>query len=566
MAILIAGTVLRTLWLRADPPTDASGSVGIVWHDEGAWVHNARNRALWGVWRTDAWNPVFIAPVFTGLEYTAFRAFGVGTWQARTVPAVSGLVALVCLMAGLRATGGRGAALVGGALLATNSVFVMGNRAALMESTMTAGIVASWAAYALAERRGLWGLFAGLAAVLAWFTKASAASFVAALVVEASTTIWLARRRTGQTGSGAAWTLGGLVLMGLAVTALFVLPHWSEYRFYNWQMSVTRKPSYALHDLLVRASWLPIVSDFFTRMWLVVVAGAIAIIGIVSGWRLARPADRLLVLWVLIGLAELVVHNSGEERYYVMLIPALIALTATWLTGRDPDRAESQVSGARTIWVTLPLIAFLGYLALGSLVRLGFPEAIAAGNFHRAVWLSTALAVLLSLFVVLRRPSATAWLSRWRLSPPTAALFLLIAVAWNLGEYATWAHVRQDTNYRASVEVGRLLPPGTLVHGKLANGLSLENAIRPVFIGHGFGNYDDRLRRDDVRYILTYKLPRVGYESQDRSGLIQEILDHYPNRRVVATFDVDETGGADRAMLVDKVPDGASVVTPHARH
>ena len=44
-------------------------------------------------------------------------------------------------------------ALIGGALLATNYVFVMWNRAALMESTMTAFIVASWAAYALAERR-----------------------------------------------------------------------------------------------------------------------------------------------------------------------------------------------------------------------------------------------------------------------------------------------------------------------------------------------------------------------------------------------------------------------------
>ena len=46
-------------------------------------MHNARNRALWGTWRTDDWNPVFIAPVFTALEYAAFAAFGVGTWQAR---------------------------------------------------------------------------------------------------------------------------------------------------------------------------------------------------------------------------------------------------------------------------------------------------------------------------------------------------------------------------------------------------------------------------------------------------------------------------------------------------
>ncbi len=90
MAVLILGASLRSLWLTADPATQASTTVGVVWHDEGAWVHNARNQALWGVWRTDEWNPMYIAPVFTALEAAAFKTFGVGTWQARTVPVASG--------------------------------------------------------------------------------------------------------------------------------------------------------------------------------------------------------------------------------------------------------------------------------------------------------------------------------------------------------------------------------------------------------------------------------------------------------------------------------------------
>ncbi len=45
------------------------------------------------------------------------------------------------------------------------------------------------------------------------------------------------------------------------------------------------------------------------------------------------------------------------------------------------------------------------------------------------------------------------------------------------------------------VAIGRWLPPGTLVHGKLANGLALESRITPVFVGRGFGNYEDRARR-----------------------------------------------------------------------
>ncbi|MEO8076863.1 MAG: hypothetical protein ABI818_11065, partial [Acidobacteriota bacterium] len=90
-------------------------------------------------------------------------------------------------------------------------------------------------------------------------------------------------------------------------------------------------------------------------------------------------------------------------------------------------------------------------------------------------------------------------------------------------------------------------------HGKLANGLALENGIRPIFVGRGFGNYEDRKVRDDVRYILTYTAPSLGYESQAGNPVIKDVIDAYPNQRTVMTFDVAETAtGHDRAALIDK--------------
>jgi hypothetical protein len=250
LLVLALAACLRAVWLTSDAPDVRNHGVGIVWHDEGPWVHNARNRALWGVWRTDDWNPMFLTPVFTGLEYGAFRVFGVGTWQARVVPSLSGLAAVAFLMAGLAATRGRSAALVGGFLLATNYVSVMWNRAALMESTLTAFLVISWACYALAPRRAWWGLAAGAAAVLAFFTKASAAFFIGALGIEAigvvAGGVW-GSGVLGFGGSGAAsrsaragamWTLVGLCGAGLLIVLCFAVPHWSEFRFYKWQMSV----------------------------------------------------------------------------------------------------------------------------------------------------------------------------------------------------------------------------------------------------------------------------------------------------------------------------------------
>lgn len=563
-AVFATGLAMRVAWLRADPPV--ADSVGIVWHDEGAWVHNARNRALWGVWRTDAWNPVFVAPVFTALEYASFETLGVGLWQARVVPLVSGLAAIVALVIGLKAAAGREAAAIGAAVLATTYAFVMWNRAALMESTMTAAMVVAWAAYARGSRDARWGAIAGVAATGAWFTKAAAAFFIAALALDASSAIirgWRSDAPDRRDDTRLAWwTLAGLAIAFAITGVAFVLPHWTDYRFYNWQMSVTRKPAYTLHALVERASWLPVAEGILSRMWLVLVAAAIGLVGIVGRWRDAKPAERLLVLWVLIGFAELVVHDSSNERRYVMFIPALSALAALLAARAWTSTSASTPTFDPRARVVLALIALpLVYIVAGSFLRPLLVANSDANPYRAAVRLSAVVAVIWTALQLWKPRLAASLLSTAPARARVAAAWLILVLSWNAFEYVRWAQHRSDVNYEASLALGRLLPAGTIVQGKLANGLALDNRIRPLFVGNGFGNYDDRLRRDDARYILTYDLPRIGYESSDGSGLIQGILDHYPRRRVVATFTVDETPDPDRAVLIDKMPSDE----PHAR-
>ena len=44
-----------------------------------------------------------------------------------------------------------------------------------------------------------------------------------------------------------------MALTAAVIAVAFVLPHWREYQFYNWQMTVMRKPSYALADIVMMA-------------------------------------------------------------------------------------------------------------------------------------------------------------------------------------------------------------------------------------------------------------------------------------------------------------------------
>lgn len=549
LCILLGAALLRGLFPAADPPTNPTS--GIVWHDEGAWVHNARNKALFGAWSLDAWNPMYIAPVYTGLEYLSFRAFGVGVRQARLVPEVLGLLSVLLLALGVRRIAGSAAGLIAAALLASNYPYVMWNRAALMEGPMIAFLVASWYCYVRAQSRAWWGVLAGVFALLGFFTKAAAAFYAVALGADAL--IVLALHVGGRSvdiahRKAAMMTLIGLVAASVIALVAFVLPNWTEYRFYNWQMSVTRKPAYGIGALVDRASWFPILHDLFTRMWFSVTLGLAAAVGLLGRWRTASAGERLLGLWIGLGALELILHDVGNERRFVLFIPPLVGLTAIVLGGHRALLPEPLTLTTRRAILAVPVLLYALYVVYGSIVRIAFLYEVSPN-----VRIAAVLAVLTTLLIYGRWSRVVAVLARTVVTPRGGLALTLILTFGHLVQYGQWAVGRTYENYEASRALAAALPPGTLVHGKLANGLSLENQIKPVFVGREFGNYEDRKRRDDVRYILTYIAPSVGYESQRATPVIQDVLDAYPNRTIIMTFDVAETAtGHDRAALIGK--------------
>jgi 4-amino-4-deoxy-L-arabinose transferase-like glycosyltransferase len=552
LALVLLALALRVVFPAADPPWRST--VGVVWHDEGAWVHNARNKALWGAWRQDDWNPIYIAPVFTALEYGSFRLFGVGLRQARLVSELAGLCSAILLALGVRRLAGPTAGLIAGALIATNYVYVMYDRAAIMEALMAAFIVASWYCSTRADEQPAWGAAAGVLATLAFFTKAAAAFYILALAVVAIARYLPPEGGSHRIGAGgshrsAAWTLAGVAVSFAIVGAVFVLPHWTDYRFYNWQMSVTRKPSYDIASIVQRITWFPILHDTFSRMWPAVLLGVLGAWGVVARWRSARDGERLLLLWVAIGSLELLIHDVGNERRFVFLIPALIALTSLVLVRGSLLPSEARDVRQGTIVALAPLILYSAYVVAGPVARLPFVDAVHEHVLRSAVRLAAALALVGGGAVVLAWRRLVLGFTAIGTRAKSAAVLVLLMMAWDLAQFGGYAVNRTYKNYEASIAVGKTLPPGTLVQGKLANGLSLENRIRPMFIGHQFGNYADRKRRDDVRYILTYLDPSIGYEGSQ----IEDVLEAYPGWRIIMTFDVAETpSGHDRAALIDK--------------
>lgn len=537
LAIAALALALRAAFPLADPPWLAP--IGITWHDEGVWAHNARNRALFGDWMLDGWNPLYVSPVFTGLEFISFSIFGVGLWQARLISMLAGTAGVIALGLGLAATTSRRTALFGALLLAVNFTWVMFSKVALLEALMVALIAGSWCAYTRASRSWIWGALAAMLGLAAFFTKASAAFFLIALGISSCWSVWESRRRN----ETVEWaTLATLACGTVVALAIFVIPNWEEYSFYNLFVYGARRSQTGLTALADRASWFPVVHQFFSRQWLLTVIALFGLASTLVTIRRASPGERLLALWFVLGALELVLHDLGNERRYVFLIPAMAGLAALAL---DRDRLLPSTVGdwpRSRVALAMPIVLAGAYVAAGSASRQFLMPDVSA-----SVRSAAAMAVTAGLLVVWMWPRWRAALRSLTWSIRSRAVVVAAIVAMDATLVGHWAWNRTYKNIEASRAVGRMLPPGTLVQGKLANGLALDNAIRPLFIGPGFGNYADRFERPDVEWALTYSRPKVGYEG----AVIKELLDASRGWKVVARFPVAETrSGADEAVLI----------------
>ena len=107
--IVMASVGLRLYALRSDPYPRLDWSAGLL-TDEGFYIHNARNRVLFGRDRTDEFNNMLLAPALHYVQVGVFRAAGVGSLQARLISVVCSLGAMALLWCTIRPLFGSAAA------------------------------------------------------------------------------------------------------------------------------------------------------------------------------------------------------------------------------------------------------------------------------------------------------------------------------------------------------------------------------------------------------------------------------------------------------------------------
>jgi len=309
---------LRFYALSSDPfPSNVFGS---AWSDEGPYIHNARNKILFGSWELekDLWNPLYISPVFTYLEYAAFVNLGFGTFAMRIVPALLALVSI--LIAGfLFISKNSQQGFVFFILLGFNASLVAFSRVAMLECVSLFFIIIILGLM-LHNRRVSW-FFAGFFIPFLFFSKIVNLFFIIAIPLSLLLYYFIYRERE-VIKNFVSLFIGGLISSGIWL--VWLVPNIGNWVFMNISSFNSRVPL-SLEKFLAIFIY---VFNFFILNPIESILGLIFMVLIVYAVIKREKVffiDFFLVVSVLIFIVQIILLDH-QLRRFLLVVPIFILM------------------------------------------------------------------------------------------------------------------------------------------------------------------------------------------------------------------------------------------------
>jgi 4-amino-4-deoxy-L-arabinose transferase-like glycosyltransferase len=515
--VLIVG--LRLVALRSDPYPRLDWSAGLL-TDEGFYIHNARNVALFGHARTDEFNNMLLSPLLHFAQTAIFAVFGVGSLQARMIGVACSLLMLWLFWAALRRAFDNRIALTATLFLGLDHTNLLYNRMALMDTPAALGVVAAF--YALMRAfdenpkskiqnpkwLALCGALLGLTVVnrtLCLYLLP--VPFLALVPAFAGMTgRWALGKEETDTQSPntqrpTLWLLLPVLLVFALYFAVWYAPNRAEIaamnRYYrteqiqpkSWAHLGSNLYHAALGDYRGLSPYLFRHTPILFSLALLWVVGNMA-------WGNGKrdeerttqspnhpitqspndPMTRYLTAWLLLGWGLLAVIGYSPSRYYVTTYPALAALAALALWRLPELWVALQAKNSRARILRGALIWFLAYHAVEAVVhQRGVLPRIP--TLLLLYGLPTTLAILDFRFWIL-----DSFRSKSKIQNPKSTIYLVLAL-WALANaywLGDWAWGMRWTQYDMSRWLAENLPARSVLIGDVAPGVCLDNPFVAV--------------------------------------------------------------------------------------
>lgn len=529
--ILLAGAGLRFVYPEADPmPYFCMGTRA---GDEG-WQHEARNKFLWGEYHlpNDEWRTSLVTAPSNWLTYLSFRCFGLSTESLRLAPRLLGILTVVLMAITAWTAWGRTAGL---SCMLTSTValpLVAYSRVAMIEGFLLPASVLLLLLTVLQLKGRQLGFLIGLAAALCFAIKASAvllilpmgfAMLVGVALERASSHSWL---RSFQRMGIPGMLLGGLV-GGAAYWYLVIRGNEEAWWFLNVKYHGVGRAA-GMHLVNLVESWvkLPTHSEailvVLAPLCLLAMYQGVQVLASLANWRkqissnsngrLVNP-ELFLTIVLLTAVLFLVVQNRQgvSGRRGSVLVPLVILVAhSIYAAGRGNPFRELSMRGRLLVFVVASPLLWVGMRSTYALITQGVRALISTHVWYEPLNVikdPVRLAMDFGPFMVIAGLIVIVWLVRpVSLSPIVVRVCLATAILLQVVFFGDYARHRTYTVVTASRELGRLLPPGTVVLGNCADCLSWENRIKPIFTRYGitYANRDEsKLARWNAPYVMV---------------------------------------------------------------
>lgn len=352
----------RVFFLDADPSLfKRVGDIG----DEGYWVQQARDRALFGDWVTDEFvQGLAAAPLFTILTYGVFSAGGVSLFGARLVTAVAGVFSVLLIYLIVRRSAGR-AAVAAAFILSINSSFFSYNRIAHPESLVIMFLLFGF--FFLAPGRTGPGrcFFAGICLALAILSKITAAYFLPAAVLY----LIALRARREIDWKGIALSVAGLLSLLVPVALVYYFPF---YHLFEVTLTALSNQNPAPLSVAMNLFFLTSNHYFSLPSVFMLVIGSLIYFGrrgfsafltdIRGNVKCLGGVELIALCWFFGYIIVLLTSTMQDRRFTLLAVPLVIFSALLFGEGKRHYFADRGRFGALACAVLLiPMINLLAF-------------------------------------------------------------------------------------------------------------------------------------------------------------------------------------------------------------
>lgn len=527
LCLLLVFSVIRFAFLAADAPWNLSYSAGI-WTDGAHNVHAARNKILFGAWVLDAWNPTIHSPLWTYLQYGILSVIGIGYWQIRILPVLLSMFSIVLFYLSFKEYFGFKHGLVVLLLLGTSYMLIMFNRLSLFENLMflfMAFTLFFWQR-AVKQKKRVYFFLAGMSTMLVFAAKNLGVYFVAAAFAALAAFFIQDRRENGwkKSFNYAAVFSGGFIIFLAIYLLVFYIPNldYISNLGTHW-LSLTGLSSGFLS--VAEKFWRP--GLLWGRLRFMPFTLAVACMYFISVLLsfFKKPfridvVELLVWFWFLGGIEFIGILDYTPTRYYLSVMPAVISLACLGMLKFQGNSSLDECRqwnwrflAAVFLWCLFILLYALLRYPPGWLRGIGsLREASRVKQVSSCLVMSGVLTVLLGL--TLSGLKELKYGNKiYRISKNVLFLAMIfLVVVFNAKLYGSWARGRGYAVVNSSRDIGRRLPPGSLILGNGGIPMTIENNLRSVTAPHYYEDGKEVFYKYNVTHLFLSKYAnKIGW-------------------------------------------------------